>query len=135
MGGKTLLGQVISFLGEDEIIINGVGKPKRVKLGPEVIEWLRTSYPARRLVEELVTHYKFRARLSNPGSFRSLILLLYARSHGIPPYKLARAHGIAHEQLYRMERGLKKDKLYEMAMNLLEAEGGRARASKPGPKT
>ncbi|MCE4601730.1 MAG: hypothetical protein GSR84_07660 [Desulfurococcales archaeon] len=121
MPTKPYIGDVLHFK-DDEIIIYGIGKPKTLKLPEEVHRWLKESYAAKRILEELVTHYKFRARLSHPASLRSLILLLYARAHGIPPYKVARKYGIAPEQLYRMERGLKKDNLYDFTMNLLSLE-------------
>ena len=111
--------EIIEFNGDGSVTINGIGKPKKIQLPPEVVEWLRESKAARRILEEAVTHYKFRTRLSHPGALRSLLLLLYARAHGTAPYKVARRYGVAPEQLYRLERGLKKDGLYELAMNML----------------
>ncbi len=104
------------------VVVYGVGKPKRIELPGEVVTWIKRSKAAKRVLEELVTHYQFRARLSHPGAIRSLILLLYSRAHGIAPYKTARKYGIAPEQLYRLERGLKKDGLHEKIINLLTLE-------------
>ncbi|GEM_PF-750840 len=119
MPQNRFLQGVVEILGSDKVRINGVGKPKDIKLPQEVVDWIRDNYPLYRILEELVTHYKFRTRLSNPGSFKSLILLLYARAKGVAPYKIAKKYGIAPEQLYRMERGLKKDNLYDFVINLL----------------
>ncbi len=122
MPTRPYIGEVLDLKGDGNIVIYGIGKPKQVKLPPEIYEWIENSYAAKRILEELVTHYKFRARLSHPASLRSLILLLYSRAKGIPPYKTAKKYGIAPEQLYRMERGLKKDNLYDFTMNLLTLE-------------
>ncbi|MEB3774149.1 MAG: hypothetical protein GSR86_04390 [Desulfurococcales archaeon] len=119
---KHYIGELIEVKEDNEVTIYGIGKPKTMKLPKEVWEWVKESYVAKRILEELVTHYKFRSRLSHPGSLRSLILLLYARAHNTPPYKVARKYGIAPEQLYRIERGLKKDNLYDFTMNLLSLE-------------
>ncbi len=118
---KPYLSKVVECQ-EDEVIVYGVGKPKQIQLPGEVVNWVRRSKTAKRVLEELVTHYNFKARLSHPGAIRSLILLLYSRAHGIAPYKTARKYGIAPEQLYRLERGLKKDGLHETIMNLLNLE-------------
>ena len=122
MPSKPYIGDILEVKSSEEIVIHGIGKPKNIKLPREVGEWLSRSYAAKRVLEELITHYKFRSRLSHPGSLRSLILLLYARAHNTPPYKVAKRYGIAPEQLYRMERGLKKDNLYEFTLNLLTLE-------------
>ncbi len=114
--------RIIEFINHEEVRIMGIGKPKEIRLPREVVEWLRNSRVAHRILEELIGHYKFRTRLAHPGAIRSLILLLYSRRHNTAPYKIARAFGIAPEQLYRLERGLKKDGLYEMVMNLLSLE-------------
>ncbi len=119
MTQSRFLQGVVEILGPNTVRINGVGKPKEVMLPSEVVSWIKDNYPVYRILEELVTHYKFRARLSNPGSFKSLLLLLYARAKGIAPYRIARQYGVAPEQLYRMERGLKKDNLYDFVINLL----------------
>ena len=102
--------------------VKGLGKPKTIELPGEVVEWLRTSHPARIVLKELITHYKFRSRLAHPGAIRSLILLLYARAHGEAPYKVARRYGVAPEQLYRLERGLKKDNLHDYVLNVLHLD-------------
>ena len=122
MSRLPYLGEVLKFEGGEAIVINGIGRPKRIQLPEEIISWLKSSYPARRVLEELVTHYKFRSRLAHPGALRSMLLLLYARGKGYPPYKIARKYGVAPEQLYRLERGLKKDNLYEFVINILTAQ-------------
>ena len=119
---KPYIRDIIEFTNTRKVTIHGIGKPKTVELPEEVVEWLKNSKVAKRVLEELVTHYKYRIRLSHPGSLRSLLLLLYSRAHRIPPYKTAKLYGIAPEQLYRMERGMKKDGLYELVMNLLALE-------------
>ena len=115
-----LVRDILVFAGEDEVIVNGIGAPKKLKIPGEVVLWLKSSFAARRVLEELVTHYKFRRRLCNPGALRSLILLLYARHNNIPPYKVAKNYGVPPEQLYRIERGLKRDSLVDLVRNMGE---------------
>jgi len=109
---------VILFIDNENLTINGIGSPKHIKLPSEVIEWLKVDRRARRILEELVTHYKFRRRLCNRGALRSLILLLYSRLNRTPPYKVALKYHISPEQLYRLERGLKKDGLLDLILKV-----------------
>ena len=125
MARAPLVHGILRFVDDHTLMINGIGRPKRIELPSEVVEWLANSYPARRVLEELITHYRFRTRLAHPGALRSLLLLLYARSHNLPPYKVARRYGVAPEQLYRLERGLKKDGLHDFVMNVLRMESPR----------
>ena len=120
--GGPFITEIIEFNDDVTVTVYGVGKPKKIQLPSEVVEWLKESTAARRILEELITHYKFRSRLSHPGAIRSLLLLLYARAHGTAPYKIARKYGVAPEQLYRIERGLRKDGLYDLVLNLLSLE-------------
>jgi len=120
--GSPFITDIVEFNEDGTITVYGIGKPKRIQLPQEVVAWLRESIVARRILEELVTHYKFRSRLSHPGAIRSLLLLLYARAHGVAPYKVARKYGVAPEQLYRIERGIREDKLDKLVENLLELE-------------
>ncbi len=113
---------ILEFSEDGKVIVNGIGKPKKLELPEEVVEWLKRSRVARMILEEVITHYKFRSRLAHPGAIRSLLLLLYARGHNMAPYRVAKKFGVAAEQLYRMERGLKKDGLYERVMNMLLLE-------------
>ncbi len=122
MARAPFVTDIIEFVGDGKVVINGIGKPKTLELPSEVVEWLQGSRVARRILEEVITHYKFRSRLAHPGAIRSLLLLLYARGHNIAPYKVAKKYGVAAEQLYRLERGLKKDGLYEKVINLLLLE-------------
>jgi len=119
---KPYVSHILEVNDENTVTIYGIGKPKKIQLPSEIVKWVSESKVAKRVLEELVTHYKFRMRLSHPGSLRSLLLLLYSRAHRIAPYKTARKYGVAPEQLYRLERGLKKDGLYELVMNLLSLE-------------
>ncbi len=121
-GRGPFIQNLIEFNGDGTITIYGIGKPKKLELPQEIVEWLKNSKTAKRVLEELITHYKFRTRLSHPGALRSLLMLLYARAHLIAPYKVARKYGVAPEQLYRLERGLKKDGLYDFVINLLTLE-------------
>jgi hypothetical protein len=107
---------IILFVDSEIVVINGIGSSKQIKLPREVIEWLKSNRVARRLLEELITHYKFRRRLCNKGALRSLILLLYSRLNGIPPYKVALKYSISPEQLYRLERGLRSDGLLDLVV-------------------
>ncbi|MEB3780154.1 MAG: hypothetical protein GSR85_07985 [Desulfurococcales archaeon] len=119
---RPYIDEVVIIRDNNTVVINGIGKPKILRLSREVVSWISNSYAARRVIEELVTHYKFRSRLSHPGAIRSLIILLYARARGEAPYRVARRVGVAHEQLYRLERGLKRDGLYDFVINLLSLE-------------
>jgi len=114
--------KILEVKDKNTIIVMGIGKPKTIQLPEEVVEWVSESKVAIRILDELIGHYKFRTRLAHPGAIRSLILLLYSRAHGVAPYKTARKYGVAPEQLYRIERGLKKDGLYEFVINLLSLE-------------
>ncbi len=114
--------RILEVKDKDTIIVMGIGKPKIIQLPEEVVEWVSESKVAIRILDELIGHYKFRTRLAHPGAIRSLILLLYSRAQGVAPYKIARKYGVAPEQLYRIERGLKKDGLYEFVINLLSLE-------------
>ncbi len=120
MGRSPFVGDIIVFVDNENVIINGIGSSKHIKLPAEVVEWLKSSYVARRLLEELITHYKFRRRLCNRGALRSLILLLYARINKIPPYKVALKYRVSPEQLYRIERGLRKDGLQDLIIRVAE---------------
>jgi hypothetical protein len=110
---------ILEFVDDKTLIINGIGKPKKLNLPLEVVKWLKDNLYIRIVLKELITHYKFRSRLTHPGALRSLLLLLYARAQGVAPYRVARSYGVSPEQLYRLERGLKKDGLYEYVMNVL----------------
>ncbi|GAB6148195.1 hypothetical protein [Stetteria hydrogenophila] len=123
MARDPFAANIIEFPEPGKVVINGIGKSKVISLPVEVVEWLKESYAGRAAVRELVTHYKFRQRLTHPGALRSLILLLYARARREAPYRVARRYGVAPEQLYRIERGMKKDNLYEYVMNLLQLHG------------
>ncbi|BAN89928.1 hypothetical protein [Aeropyrum camini] len=124
MGRGNFVTRIFEVKSEEVIVVYGLGKPKEIRLPREVVEWMVDSYPITRILEEAINHYSFRRRLSHPGAIRSLILLLYARGRGEPPYKVARRYGVAPEQLYRMERGLKKDGMYEFVMNALSLASG-----------
>ena len=118
----SIIERIVEFNGPGTVTVYGIGKPKTISLPPEVVDWLRESKAAIRVLEELIGHYRFRRRLSHPGAIRSLLLLLYSRYHGIAPYKIARKYNVAPEQLYRLERGLKRDKLYDLVINILSLE-------------
>ncbi|MEB3765019.1 MAG: hypothetical protein GSR77_02485 [Desulfurococcales archaeon] len=122
MARTPYITKILEVKDKDTIIVMGIGKPKTIQLPKEVVEWVSESKVAIRILDELIGHYKFRTRLAHPGAIRSLILLLYSRAHGVAPYKTARKYGVAPEQLYRIERGLKKDGLYEFVINLLSLE-------------
>ena len=131
MSRNPYVTKLIHVLGDTLVRIEGIGRPKEIRLPAEVVKWLDNSRAARRILEELIGHYKFRIRLSHPGAIRSLILLLYSRAQKIAPYKVARSYGIAPEQLYRLERGLKKDGLYDFVLNLLHLERDQHNPNKP----
>ena len=123
MAKGPFIENMIEFVDGNTLVVNGIGKPKRIQLPEEVVEWVRGSVYARIVLKELATHYKFRSRLTHPGALRSLLLLLYSRAHSVAPYRVARRYGVSPEQLYRLERGLKKDGLYDYVMNVLSLDG------------
>ncbi len=114
-----LVSDLIVFRDANCIIVRGVGAPKELCLPSEVVLWLRSNRKAIRVLDALINNYKFKRRLCNRGALRSLILLLYAKSLKMPPYKIARSVGVSPEQLYRIERGLREDGLIDMVDNML----------------
>ncbi|WP_048816676.1 hypothetical protein [Caldisphaera lagunensis] len=96
--------------------IYGIGKPKIIEVPEEIIPWLTRSKILNRILYILINHESFKKRLSNPMSLRSLLVYLYAKKKNIPTYIMAKRVNIAPEQLYRIERGLKKDNLYNVIM-------------------
>ncbi len=113
---------VIEIKGPNVIVFRGVGKPKELELPEEIVRWLEYSSGLKLVLKELITHYRFRSRLSHPGAIKSLLLLLYARAKGEAPYRVAKKFDVAPEQLYRLERGLKKDGLYDYVLNALSLD-------------
>ena len=69
------------------------------------------------LVDYIVYDSPSSIRFRHPGSVRSLILYLYARASERPVYKVAEEFKVAPEQLYRIERALKKDGIYEKVID------------------
>lgn len=118
MSRTPFISDIVTFTDNGKVVINGIGSPKVIELPSDVVEWLKSNKEARRILGGLVTHYKFRRRLCNRGALRSLILLLYSRLNKTPPYKIALKYRVSPEQLYRIERGLKKDGLIEFLINL-----------------
>ena len=113
---------VIEIKGPNVIVFRGVGKPKELELPEEIVRWLEYSSGLKLVLKELITHYRFRSRLSHPGAIKSVLLLLYARAKGEAPYRVAKKFDVAPEQLYRLERGLKKDGLYDYVLNALSLD-------------
>jgi hypothetical protein len=106
----------------NKVIVYGIGRPKDLYLPGEIMDWIGKSKNINRIISLLFTHSKFKTRLSNPNAIRSLMLYLFARKYNIAPYLIARKYNIAPEQLYRIERGLKKDKLYNDVIILLDLD-------------
>ncbi|MFP3144376.1 MAG: hypothetical protein RXQ93_05110 [Caldisphaera sp.] len=100
----------------NKIVIHGIGKPKDLILPNEITEWVKKSKTLNRILNILINHQKFKKRLSNPMAIRSLLVYLYAKRSNIAPYIIAKKFNIAPEQLYRIERGLKRDNLYNTIM-------------------
>ena len=100
------------------VVVNGVGKVKEFELPPQVASW--ASDPrVRRLLEELLEDPGLRGHFTSAGAIRSLVLLLYSRYVGTPPYRAAKLLGVAHEQLYRVERALRRAGVYGMVISRL----------------
>lgn len=101
----------------NQVTVKGIGKPKTIQVPEEVARFVEDNVA---VIQDIISDPKFRRRLAHPGAFRSLFLLLYSRSIGVAPYKIARRYGVAPEQLYRIERALKWDGLYERVMSGLK---------------
>ncbi len=106
-------------LSSDSISIAFDGRSLTAELPRDVVSWLAARPRIVALLRELAADPKFRRRLVNGAALRDLVLLLYARGTGVAPYLVARRFSTSHEQLYRMERGLKKDGLYDMVLGVL----------------
>lgn len=100
----------------NKVTVYGIGKPKEILVPDEIGMWMNKSKTLNRIFNILITHEKFKKRLSNPMAIRSLLIYLYAKKNNVPPYIMAKKFNIAPEQLYRIERGLKKDNLYNTIM-------------------
>ncbi len=99
--------------------VNGVGKTKEFDLPPQVAAWA-SDVRVRGLLEELLEDPALRGHVTSAGAIRSLVLLLYCRYIRTPPYRAAPALGVSHEQMYRIERALRRAGIYEMAVSRLE---------------
>lgn len=84
-------------------------KVHEVPLPPRVAEFARSIID---ILDHLIFDTEFGKKLRNPGAVRSLVLWAYARGTGRPVYKVAEEHGVAPEQLYRIERALKREGVY-----------------------
>ena len=93
------------------------------ELPPEIAEWAKAHVD---LLDWLVFDSAIASSLRHPNSIRTLIYLLYARANGIPIAQMAKMVGIAHEQLYRLERLLTrhglKDAVYKMLKPLAKQQ-------------
>ena len=100
----------------------------RVDLPACVAEWLLASDTARRTLLAILGAPRFRRRLTSEGAVRSLVLLLYMRAHGQAPYKARQVLGVSGEQLYRIERAIREEGLYELyraGVDLMAREAAR----------
>jgi len=76
----------------------------RFELPPEVAEWARRNID---VLDWLVFDSPLSPYLRHPMSVRTMMLLLYVRAKQLPIAQFCRKIGIAHEQLYRIERRIK----------------------------
>lgn len=104
------------------IIDNKVVFRKRLEhsfeLEPEVAAWARQNVD---VLDWLVFDSPIATSLRHPHSIRTLLYLLYARVNGISVTQIAKKVGIAHEQLYRLERLLSRAGLKESVIEVLKA--------------
>ena len=99
---------------DDKIVFRKL-KDHTLEASREVIEFVKNNLD---LINWIIYDSPVATSFRHPGSVRSLILLLYARAHGVSVLEVARKHDVAHEQLYRIERLLDrhglKDKIYSV---------------------
>lgn len=86
------------------------------ELPQDMIEWVKKHVD---LLDWLVFDSQIASSLRHPHSIRTLIYLLYARSNNIPIAQMAKKVGIAHEQIYRLERLLAKAGLKDQVYSVL----------------
>jgi len=105
-----------------EIIDNKVVFRKRLEhsfeLPPEIAEWAKKNID---IIDWLVFDSPIASALRHPHSVRTLIYLLYARAHDMPIAQVAKKLGIAHEQLYRLERLLARGGIKDSVYNILKS--------------
>ncbi len=103
-----------------EIIDNVVVLRKKLEhyfdLPINVATWAKKNLD---VIDWLVFDSPIASRLRNPYSVRTLIILLYARSHDIPIARISKLVNMAPEQLYRMERILDRCKIKDLVYNIL----------------
>jgi len=90
----------------------------RFELPPEIAEWAKKNVD---IIDWLVFDSPIASALRHPHSVRTLIFLLYARAHDIPIAQIAKKLGIAHEQLYRLERLLARGGIKDTVYALLKS--------------
>ncbi|MGC9210467.1 MAG: hypothetical protein ACP5FT_04305 [Acidilobus sp.] len=112
-------GEVVVEVKGLRLIVYGIGRPKQVELPKDVAGWASNS-KFLSLLRGLLQDPSFRRHVTTEGALRSLVMLLYVRYLGVPPYKVAKELGVSHEQLYRMERALKESGVYSMALSWLD---------------
>jgi len=105
-----------------EIIDNKVVFRKRLEhsfeLPPEIAEWAKKNID---IIDWLVFDSPIASALRHPHSVRTLIYLLYARAHDMPIAQVAKKLGIAHEQLYRLERLLARGGIKDSVYSILKS--------------
>ena len=119
----------VQVQGSAIVVLDDDGEVRwRVDLPACVADWLTASDTARRTLLALLGAPKFRRRLTSEGAVRSLVLLLYMRAHGQAPYKARQVLGVSGEQLYRIERAIREEGLYELyraGVDLMAREAAR----------
>ncbi|MCI4437141.1 MAG: hypothetical protein JHC33_10085 [Ignisphaera sp.] len=98
------------------------------ELPPEIAEWAKAH---EELLDWLVFDSPASTSLRHPHSIRTLIYLLYARANNIPVTQMAKIIGIAHEQLYRLERLLGRTGVKDAVYKMLRAQQPSEREEQP----
>lgn len=99
-----------------------------LELRPEIVSWYQLHPTALALLRRLASDPGMRRHLANEGALRSLALLIYVRAMEIPPYRSRSLTGVSGEQLYRLERAIRREGLedaYLSALSLLRLEAQR----------
>jgi len=113
-----------------EVVDSKVVFRKRVEhsfeLPPEIAEWVKKNID---VIDWLVFDSPIASSLRHPHSVRTLIFLLYARTHDIPIAQIAKKLGIAHEQLYRLERLLASKGIKDGVYAILKSRLGQEKSS------
>lgn len=106
---------------ENAIAVKVSGRCIKLDVCSIVTNWFMMHPRALSLLSSLASDPGMRRHLTSLGAIRSLALLIYARSNGLPPYRAKDVLGVSGEQLYRIERAIRREGLYRLYFSSIEA--------------